>query len=420
MSKRPHIVVGIGDLLGCGYYRCAMPYHHLTAYGFDVTLTNALTGLSQKSLDEFRSKGENVRAISPDGADALVLQRQHNPAIYTIAENFKNTGGKVVVELDDYFHELPANNPVRSSYQKGGQAVVFLEKMMNLASVITVSTPGLRDNYLKFNPNIIVCPNVIDPDARLPLLDSDSKPIKDDEGNFTFKRLFDDIEPVVRDTDEFRLGWAGSGTHVDDLLIIIKPVTELMREHKNIKFVIVGQDYRTMFPPEIRSRIEHVGHTFPVDNGKPLFYSPDNINPVVKYYDMLNSAKIHAAIAPIVNVTFNKCKSYVKLLEYGANNIPFVASYFGPYSQFVNESKSWSRDPVGLLADRNTEWKRAIKNMMEDDNYRQKLAVTNRKNVLTNHSIATGINNWIGALESVGIKPGKGIGTYTENIVKNH
>ena len=42
MSQRSKIVIGVGDLLGCGYYRCAMPYKHLSKLGFEVILTNKL------------------------------------------------------------------------------------------------------------------------------------------------------------------------------------------------------------------------------------------------------------------------------------------------------------------------------------------------------------------------------------------
>jgi intein/homing endonuclease len=255
--------------LGCGFYRCHLPYKYLSKIGFDVTLTNRLTYPSPELTD----------------IDALVLQRQHNPQVFQIANLVKSqSGGKIVMELDDYFHDIPPNNPARISYMKGSESVQYLEKFMEFSDLMTVSTPGLKENYTKFNKNIWICPNKVEIDS-----------LKTFVAN-------------PRTTDEFRLGWAGSGTHHDDLITIVKPISELMMEYKNIKLVFIGQFYKNIFPSYLHPRMENIGHTFPVENGKALFYSKDAVNPVVKYYDLLHSANLHAAIAPLLQVTFNRCK----------------------------------------------------------------------------------------------------------------
>jgi glycosyltransferase involved in cell wall biosynthesis len=381
MAKNPRILIGVGDLLGCGYYRCAVPYQNLAKFGFDVVLTNRLTYPS----DDLK------------GIDAMVLQRQHNPQVYQIANAVQQIeGGKVIMELDDYFHDIPPNNPARASYLKGSQQVQFLEKFMELSDLMTVSTPGLKDNYSKFNSNIWVCPNKVEGDS------------------FKVKAA------NPREGEEFRLGWAGSGTHHDDLLTIIKPVSELMYENPNIKLVFVGQFYKNLFPQNLHSRMEHVGHTFPMEGNKALFYSPDNVNPVLKYYDLLAKANLHAAIAPLLQVTFNRAKSYIKLIEYGICGIPFVATSFGPYSQYVNDAANWDHTKiVGLVADRNPEWKKQIKKYINDEDFRQRVALNNIENVKANHSIDIGVQNWLNALASIGIKPGDHEGSYQETIVKS-
>jgi glycosyltransferase involved in cell wall biosynthesis len=378
-------VVGVGDLLGCGYYRCALPYRHLAARGFDVVLTNGIT-IPDGNTIVWADRELKIKDLS-----ALVLQRQHNPTVYAIATHIKAAGGKIITEFDDYFHDLPPNNPARLAYPKGGETLAYLEKFMVLSDVISVSTENLKTNYLKFNSNIWVCPNVVERES--------------------FKR--ETANPLTED-GEFRLGWAGSATHHDDLVTIVKPISELMYEFPQMKFVFVGQFYKNLFPGDLHKRMENHGHTYPVENGKALFYSPDHINPVIKYYDLLNNARLHAAIAPLLQVTFNRSKSPVKILEYGVCGIPYVATNYGPYANITNNA---THKPIGLLADRNPEWKRNIKRLITDESFRQSLAINNRNNILENHTIDTGINNWLQMLASVGLEPGDEEGKYEEIIV---
>ena len=171
MSDNPRIVIGVGDLLGCGYYRCALPYQKLAKLGYDVVLTNRLTYPS----DDLKN------------VNALVLQRQHNPKVFQIATLVQvQEKGKIVMELDDYFHDIPPNNPARTSYMKGSESVQFLEKFMEISDLMTVSTPGLKDTYQKFASNIWICSNKVEEES------------------------FKASVANPRTTEEFRLGWAGS------------------------------------------------------------------------------------------------------------------------------------------------------------------------------------------------------------------
>jgi glycosyltransferase involved in cell wall biosynthesis len=374
MSKNRRIICGAGDLLGCGYYRMAMPYKHLSKLGFDVWLTNKLD-----------------MELKPE--DVLVLQRQHHDGVLNLTKNFKALGGKLVFELDDYFHELPPNNPARSAYPKGGKEIKNLETFMEISDLMTVSTPSLGENYKKWAKNVHICYNMIDQD---------------------------EIKPELRETNDsniIRLGWAGSATHLDDLMPIVKPITEIMKEYPNTHFVFVGMDYKAIFPREIQGRMSHAGHTFPMHNGKALFYDTESgTSPVVKYYKLLRDSKIDIAIAPLTPLAFNRSKSYIKLMEYGISQIPFVATDFGPYGQYVrNTQKS-----VGYLADSNSQWKRSLKNLIENESLRKTVAQENLEYVLEKHTMKTGIKQWVDALASIDVFPGDEPGSYTENIVKSH
>ena len=102
-------------------------------------------------------------------------------------------------------------------------------------------------------------------------------------------------------------------------------------------------------------------------------------------------------------------------MEYGLAGIPFVATNFGPYAQYVNNARPLN---VGLVADRNTEWKRGLKMLITNEKARVSFAEANIQNLHQNHMLKSNINLWIEAFESIGILPGSNEGIYEENIVK--
>lgn len=248
------------------YYRCASPFSYLSSLGFDVLITNRLS-------------------LPLEQCDLLILQRQHADGVLQIAEDYKSKGGKIIYELDDNFHTIPPNNPAGKLYPKDGKELKNIEKFLKMVDIMTVSTPGLASFYKRYAANIRICRNVVNPEA------------------------FGSFVVPERLTDEFRLGWAGSGTHHDDFDTVIKPITDLMRERQNIRFVFLGMDYKNLFPVDVRRRMEFVGHTFPIGNdGRPLFHAETGDSPVHDYYKLLKKANFHAAIAPLLGHPFNSSK----------------------------------------------------------------------------------------------------------------
>lgn len=370
------ILVGIADKLGCGYYRCIVPYRELANFGFDVQIVNRL------------DSNINVEDTM------LVLQRQHDDAVLMLAQDFINRGGKVVFELDDYFHDLPLNNPARVHYPPGGKELRNMEKFLEICPLFTASTPPLAEAYSKWSKNAQVCYNVLD--------------LND----------FQKLDIPEREDGNIRIGWAGSATHHDDFLTVLKPITEIMRENKNVYFVFIGMNYANLFPLDIQPRIVFAGHTFPVKDGRPLFYSEDGTNPVSEYYKLVQKCDLDIAIAPILNHTFNRKKSYLKLLEYGIMKIPFVASNFGPYAEYASAKSSLYNDnSIGFLAEKNTEWKKYLKALIQSEELRKKVAENNYNNVIQNHTIKTGVNRWLKALSTIGVLPiPDRKGSFTENF----
>jgi len=78
-----------------------------------------------------------------------------------------------------------------------------------------------------------------------------------------------------------------------------------------------------------------------MEAGKLMFMPPV---PFQEYPQYL--ANFDVGIAPIVNSSFNRGKSNLKILETGAHGIPAVASKVAPYARFIDHGKDgfFSRD----------------------------------------------------------------------------
>lgn len=373
----PKILVAVGDLLGCGYYRCVIPGQYLSEnYNLDFRITNTIY---PELAQEY---------------DVIILQRQHNIGVLLNAKEYKNRrpDGKLIFEMDDNFHYLPKNNPVSKLYYAGSEATKNMEELLSICDLMTVSTESLKKEYSKFHKNIHVCYNSIDPSVFSELIEIEKVP---NEGRI-------------------RIGWAGSSTHLDDFKEIMKPLCEIMYEYPNVDFVFIGQPMINLFPHNLRNRVKIMGDTFPRDEkGNPTQWADKN--PTIEYYKLLIKSNLDIAIAPIAPIVFNSSKSFIKLIEYGIAKIPFVATSHGPYSQYI--SLNTNRElPIGRVASTNSEWKKHLKELIINENLRKSMAENNYNNVLNNHLIKNRANEWLKAYESINILPGDIKGAYLETI----
>jgi hypothetical protein len=104
-----------------------------------------------------------------------------------------------------------------------------------------------------------------------------------------------------------RVGWAGAAQHLHDLRLIARVVEATSGE---FEWVFFG-----LCPPEMREWVAEV---------HPMV-------PVARFPARLARLGFDVAIAPLVDHPFNRAKSSLKLLEYGALALPVVASDIEPY-----------------------------------------------------------------------------------------
>jgi hypothetical protein len=134
-------------------------------------------------------------------------------------KKFDELGIVSIMDLDDYWApgtHHPAYHLIKSS----GMDKKILENIKNARNV-TTTTPLFAEEIAKYNKNVFVLPNAIDP---------------------TEKQFIPNVEP----SDRIRIGWLGGSSHLKDLEILRGVVGRLKSSGllDRIQFVLCGFDLR--------------------------------------------------------------------------------------------------------------------------------------------------------------------------------
>jgi glycosyltransferase involved in cell wall biosynthesis len=298
----------------------------------------------------------------------------------TIIEWLKLNGIIVIVDIDDYWlptkehpiHQLIVQNKVH-------------EKIMNnlrVASYVTTTTKLFADEIRKYNKNVEVFANAVNP--------------KDPQFN----------EPTLP-SDKIRVGWLGGSSHLHDLKLMSGFVSKLSPLQDKLQYYICGfdtrgtvteinketgqQTQRSIKPEEtVWARYEEIF----TDNYKIVspkykeflskfeekeFFGWENENyvrvwtrPVTTYAK--NYSKFDISLAPIQNHIFNRMKSQLKVIEAGFYKKALIASNVGPYTIDLKHAlnKGEFTDGNGLLVDEarsHSDWAKYMKKLIDNPNF---------------------------------------------------
>jgi GT2 family glycosyltransferase len=308
------IVMYVADTTGCGLYRVFQP----------AQLMN------ETSLAFIEVRDSYVEE-PPSDTDLFIFQRQLSSMAIEVLRWAKEAGKATIYELDDQVLRLsPANTAY--DYYKNPDTRKNIETMLSEVDAITVSTENLKEELSKYNKNIFVVPNYLD--IRY----------------WHIKRV------EKEDKDEVIFGWAGGAQHYDDLILLKGVVETIVDEFKNVKFAIIGYDPGFFKIPDKR---------------KVLVPWTNDYQQLVK-----NLLTLDIGLAPIADIVFNRCKSDLKLLEYGILGIPVIASYTGPYIKAIDDGyvlkaknpKDWIKQIRKLVNDESTrkEWGKKAREYVKD------------------------------------------------------
>lgn len=318
---------------GCGYYRIIKP----------------LEVLQDEDPYQWMTSYDRILPSSWGDFDVIIGQRICNgdgegngPADIWVQKVCRDRSILSVYEVDDDLLNVESDNPAYDFFSDAATRQ-NIKACIASSDLVTVSTEPLREQLLKFNPNVRVLSNYVDEEVL--------------------------SIPRPKPRKEIVIGWCGSATHAQDFKTIGEELSIVMALNKNTRFVTIGADY---------------SHGLPIDRvqKRPWISAPRKVYRSVSQFDI--------GIAPLKQNKFNESKSYIKVLEYAALGIPCVASNVGPYRDFVEHGVT------GFLASKPGDWKHYISLLANDSDLRNTISAAARNKAVT-FTIQENIDEWVNA-----------------------
>lgn len=263
------IIAHLADESGCGFYRLMTPVKTLKYFGLaDTYQTTAFLP---------------PQWIKDNQPDVCVFQRQTEAQQATEIERYKENDPdlKLIFDIDDLLWAAPYGNPYQKYFKAEQQKA--LRKGLRAVELVTASTAPLKDQLDAWvGVQSVILPNLV-------------------SGQFF-------VPPKGRGKRKLRVGYAGSATHLEDLRLISYVIKET---HTFVDWIFLGYCIPEFTP--------YISQYFPGVK-------------VQEYLPALNKMNLDVAVAPLVDNEFNRCKSNLKLIEFGAVGVPVICSKVYPYS----------------------------------------------------------------------------------------
>lgn len=243
----------------------------------------------------------------------------------------------LVYSVDDLFSDMPQKSSLRQNIPADARS--YLARSVPYFDRLVVSTEYLAEVYGKFASDTRIVPNRLERDLWLPLL------------------------PERRTSARPRVGWAGGTAHEGDLQVIADVIAATANE---VDWIFMG-----MCPDNIRPYLKE-------------FHPFGNFN---EYPARLAALNLDIAVAPLEEIPFNRGKSNLRLLEYGALGIPVVCTDIDPYRN----------SPACRVSNRPRDWLEALRARIHDTDAADKEGEAMRKWVLEHFILEDHLDGWLAA-----------------------
>lgn len=279
---------------------------------------SVIVGTLTWNQNRFCIRNENGVLVD---VDLIYMQRLMHANLPEHIIKARKAGQVVINDLDDWYWGLdPDNDAFKSSHPKTNplENRNHYKKVLASSDLVTVSTPYLADRIKDWvRQPIELLENTVD------------------INRFTVKKHSDSSIPVV--------GWVGATSHRSGDLEIMRGVLNGLIEDKEITFQHGGH-YKNA--PSVASKLG-------------LFEEQVTVFPAVDATLYPTLLTMDVGIAPLRDTPFNHAKSDIKLLEYSASGIPWVASALTSYEKL---QKKWG---IGRIASRPTHWVKHLRDLKD-------------------------------------------------------
>ncbi len=268
--------------------------------------------------------------------DVVVMQHAWDDDLIILILRLKELGIKVVLDYDD---DLYHDNPFYP-YDYSDGRMKNLTEAIQLADLITVTTPALAETYGKYN-KVSTLPNMIDLSEYPIWVQGELKDI------------------LIHRKPGKTVGWYSSGIRFEEFKSVMEGWIP-----EDVHLYLAGSIIFKGFKHENKTVAARFKHE---DNPKIL-------------------SNIDIGLIPLALNRFNNGKSDLKGLEYGAMGIPSIASPTEPYKKLIKHGVN------GFLIKHGRDWGKYI-NLLLDDKTRADMGKEARK-VSESRDIRKNIGKW--------------------------
>jgi len=364
------ILVVPSDRTGVGKFRSVDPHIFLQTQYPDDFHVDIVYDVPMNDLNFFKDYQivSFHRSISPDFEKSLELIQKLN-----------ESGIATVADIDDYW--MPGKeHPIHDMIvvNKINEKIVA---NLKAAKYVSTTTPLFADEISKFNKNVVVFPNAINPN----------------ESQFK--------EPTP-ESDKIRIGWLGGSSHLHDLQLLDQSFSKLTKYSDKLQYVLCGFDTRgtvteinaqtkehkkrNILPHEtVWAQYEKIftqNYSIVSEDYKKYLlnytqeeFSNENSESYVRVWTKpvqsyaKNYSKFDVSLAPIKNHMFNRMKSQLKVIESGFYKKALIASNLGPYTIDLKHCLENGNfvDGNALLVDENrnhSDWAKFIEKLLKNPN----------------------------------------------------
>ena len=294
-------------------------------------------------------------------------------------KTLQSIGIIVVADIDDYW--LPTKeHPIHQLIVENKMNQKIVDNLKASDYVIT-TTEIFANEIRKFNKNVIVLPNAIDP--KEPQFNQPTPP-----------------------SDKIRVGWLGGSSHLHDLKLLDGMVNKLTPIQEKLQYYVCGFDIRGSVTEINKETGEQKQRPIKPDETVWVRYEEIFTNnykiitpeyklfldkfeegeyPAIKNENYVrvwtrpveqyakNYSNFDISLAPIKNHIFNRMKSQLKVIEAGFYKKALIASNVGPYTIDLKHALDKGNFTNGnaLLVNENnnhSDWAKNIKKLVENPN----------------------------------------------------
>jgi glycosyltransferase involved in cell wall biosynthesis len=316
--------------VNCSLHYCIRP----------ATWVNKIEGHSAITMhiSEMVSNSEEAQKKLSD-CDILVVERNFFSDTLTFMMYHWVRNKKIIAIFDDGYPQMMEKNPAYKFWHRGEvdyldkegikqtgyvtpRPLVQFEKGLSIADAIQVPSLQLKQDWDHYG-NVFHINNFIETDKYI-----DVKPLYPHDGIY--------------------IGWGGSLSHLESFTHsgVLKALKNVVRKYDNVKLIITGD--------------KRVFDAITLPKDKKLFvpYVPEEqFLPLMKTFDI--------ALAPLAT-EYDKRRSWIKVLEYMALQIPWIASNFPPYRELFLYG--------GMVENTTDAWEHALRHNVETIEERREYA----------------------------------------------